>query len=97
MRLTVLAAVLIVIGSASGITKISAAEVPVAMSRLNGTSAISIQTPSILAQAYSDSSNSSSSGSTRVRTRGLGKVIGLAIAGIVALGSFVVKLFRGRN
>lgn len=97
MRLTVLVAALIAIGSACGITKISAAGIPVAMSRLDRTSAVSIHAPSVLAQAYSDSSDSSYSGSTRVRTRGLGKVIGLVIAGIVALGSFAMKLFRGKD
>ena len=42
-----------------------------------------------------DDSDSGYSGSTRVRTRGLGKLIGLVIAGIIGLASFIMKLFRG--
>lgn len=42
-----------------------------------------------------DDSDSSSSGSTRVRTRGMGKLIGLVIAGIIGLASFIMKMFRG--
>lgn len=41
-----------------------------------------------------DDSDSEYSGSTRVRTRGLGKLIGLIIAGIIGLASFIMKMFR---
>ena len=50
---------------------------------------------SVMTLAQDDSDGSS--GSTRVRTRGVGRLIGLAIAGIIALGSFVMKLFRGQK
>jgi hypothetical protein len=52
---------------------------------------------SVLTLAQYNSDDSSSGGSTRVRSRGMGKLIGLAIAGIIALGSFVMKMFRGNN
>ena len=49
---------------------------------------------SYLTLAQNDS-DSGYSGSTRVRTRGVGKLIGLVIAGIIGLASFIMKLFRG--
>lgn len=48
---------------------------------------------SCLSFAQSDS-NSEYSGSTRVSTRGVSKLIGLVIAGIIGLASFVIKMFR---
>jgi len=52
---------------------------------------------SVMTLAQYNSDESSSGGSTRVRTRGMGKLIGLVIAGVIALGSFVMKMFRGNN
>ncbi len=48
---------------------------------------------SVLTLAQDDES----SGSTRSSRRGTGKLIGLAIAGIIGLGSFVIKMFRGQK
>ena len=95
MRLTCLAAVFILAGSAAGMESVSATEVPVSGYQLREASSVSFRSATALAQYDSDSQ--SSSGSTRVRTRGLGKLIGLVVAGIVGLFSFVFKLFRGND
>jgi hypothetical protein len=42
-----------------------------------------------------DDSNSSSSNSSHVSGRGMRKLIGLAIAVVIGLGSFILKMFRG--
>ena len=44
---------------------------------------------------FAQTSDDNSGGSTRVRTRGIGKLIGLVVVGVLALGRFVFKLFRG--
>lgn len=55
-----------------------------------GTSIVSAQ-PTVLAQYNDDSS----SGSTRVRTRGIGKLIVLVIAGVVGVGGWIIRKIRG--
>ena len=45
--------------------------------------------PTVLAQ------EDSSSGSTRVRTRGIGKLIVLVIAGVVGVGGWIIRKVRG--
>ena len=42
-----------------------------------------------------DDSDSSSSSSSRVSGRGMRKLIGLAIAVVIGLASFILKMFRG--
>lgn len=95
MRLTCLAAVFILVGSAAGMESVFATEVPASVVPLGDVSSVSFKSATTLAQYDSDSQ--SSSGSTRIRTRGLGKLIGLVIAGIVGLVGFVIKLFRGND
>lgn len=95
MRIACLAAVCILVGVAAGMESVAATEVPVSVSQWSEASSASLESVTTLAQYDSDSQ--SSSGSTRIRTRGIGKLIGLVIAGIIGLFSFVVKLFRGND
>ena len=55
-----------------------------------GTSIMAAQ-PTLLAQYNDDSSG----GSTRVRTRGVGKLIYLAIAVVVGVGGWIVRKIKG--
>ena len=45
--------------------------------------------------AQSSNETNSSGGSTRVRTRGIGKLIGLVVVGLLAGGKFIIGLFTG--
>ncbi len=47
--------------------------------------------------AQSAGNSESSGGSTRVRTRGLGKLIGLVVLGLLAAGKFMMGFFTGGN
>lgn len=46
----------------------------------------------VLTLAQDDSDDS---GGTRIRGRSIGKLIGLAVAVVVGIGSFIMKMFRG--
>lgn len=93
MRIACLAAVCILVGVVAGVESVAATEVPVFVSQWSEASSVSLESVSTLAQYDSDSQ--SSSGSTRFEHSG--KLIGLVIAGIIGLFSFVVKLFRGND
>lgn len=57
-------------------------------------SAVPVNALPTLAQASDDSS---SGGSTRVRTRGIGKLIGLVVVGLLAAGKFIIGMFTGKG
>lgn len=48
----------------------------------------------VLTLAQDDSDNS---GGTRIRGRSVGKLIGLVVAAIIGIGSFIMKMFRGEK
>ena len=54
----------------------------------------SVDYDAVLTLAQDDSDNS---GGTRIRGRSVGKLIGLAVAVVVGIGSFIMKMFRGEK
>jgi hypothetical protein len=54
----------------------------------------SVDYDSLLTLAQDDSDNS---GGTRIRGRSVGKLIGLAVAVVIGIGSFIMKMFRGEK
>ena len=73
-----------------GTTEVSAtvdiSESPLTMS--------SVEYDSLLTLAQDDTDNS---GGTRIRGRSVGKLIGLAVAVVIGIGSFIMKMFRGEK
>ena len=54
----------------------------------------SVDYDAVLTLAQDDSDNS---GGTRIRGRSVGKLIGLVIAVVIGIGSFIMKMFRGEK
>lgn len=54
----------------------------------------SVDYDALLTLAQDDSDNS---GGTRIRGRSFGKLIGLAVAVVIGIGSFIMKMFRGEK
>ena len=54
----------------------------------------SVEYDSLLTLAQDDTDNS---GGTRIRGRSVGKLIGLAVAVVIGIGSFIMKMFRGEK
>ena len=57
--------------------------------------ATSVPAGGVVAQ-YSNQREEESSGSTRTRTRGTGKLIGAGIAGVFLVGGFIYRKVRGQ-
>lgn len=55
----------------------------------------SVDYDTLLTLAQDDSEDSG--GSTRIRGRSVGKLIGLAVAAVIGIGSFIMKMFRGEK
>lgn len=54
----------------------------------------SVDYDAVLTLAQDDSDNA---GGTRIRGRSVGKLIGLAVAVVIGIGSFIMKMFRGEK
>ena len=54
----------------------------------------SVDYDAVLTLAQDDSDNA---GGTRIRGRSVGKLIGLAVAVVIGIGSFIMKMFRGKK
>ncbi len=91
-------AVILLVAGVVGASTCSADLAPkaqsVAIERVAAMNSI-VHASSTLAQSSYDSE--SSGGSTSVRTRGIGKLIGLVVVGLLAAGKFLMGLFTGRG
>ena len=89
-------AVLLLVGGVVGASSCSADVSPrtqtVAIERVVVMNSI-VSASNTLAQSSYESE--SSGGSTRVRTRGIGKLIGLVVVGLLAAGKFIFGMFTG--
>ena len=79
-------ATVVVFGTAELSASVEASESPLTLSSVNYDAVLT------LAQDDSDSS-----GGTRIRGRSVGKLIGLAVAVVIGIGSFIMKMFRGEK
>jgi hypothetical protein len=90
LRLLLFSLIFVVIVAIFGTTELSAS-VEVSESPLT---LASVDYDSLLTLAQDDSDNS---GGTRIRGRSVGKLIGLAVAVVIGIGSFIMKMFRGEK
>jgi|GEM_PF-4111734 hypothetical protein len=90
LRLMLFSLICVAIIAILGTTELSAS-VKVSESPLT---LASVDYDSLLTLAQDDSDNS---GGTRIRGRSVGKLIGLAVAVVIGIGSFIMKMFRGEN
>lgn len=77
----------IVLGATDVSASVEISESPLTLS--------SIDYDTVLTLAQDDSEDSG--GSTRIRGRSVGKLIGLAVAAVIGIGSFIMKMFRGEK
>ena len=76
----------IVLGTTEVSASVDISESPLTLS--------SVDYDAVLTLAQDDSDNS---GGTRIRGRSVGKLIGLVIAVVIGIGSFIMKMFRGEK
>jgi hypothetical protein len=76
----------VVVGTTDVSASVDISESPLTLS--------SIDYDAVLTLAQDDSDNS---GGTRIRGRSVGKLIGLAVAVVIGIGSFIMKMFRGEE
>ena len=81
-----------VVGASSCLADVSSRTQSVAIERVVVMNSI-VSGSNTLAQSSYESE--SSGGSTRVRTRGIGKLIGLVVVGLLAAGKFIFGMFTG--
>lgn len=90
LRLMLFSLICVVTAVVLGTTEASAS-VEISKSPLMLTS---VDYDAVLTLAQDDSDNS---GGTRIRGRSITRLIGLAIAVVVGIGSFIMKMFRGEK
>jgi hypothetical protein len=76
----------VVVGTTEVSASVDISESPLTLS--------SVDYDTVLTLAQDDSDNS---GGTRIRGRSVGKLIGLAVAVVIGIGSFIMKMFRGEK
>ena len=90
LRLMLFSLICVVTIVVLGTTEVSSA-VEIAKNTLTSSS---VDYDAVLTLAQDDSDNS---GGTRIRGRSAGKLIGLAVAVVIVIDSFIMKMFRGEK